>query len=92
MGNLAVAGHQGLGRLAPGARAELHLGAGEIAVDGLGRDAQAQGDLLAAVALDHIAKTIPFAVGEELKLRSRTWTVECFPHGRSIESLERKVA
>jgi hypothetical protein len=91
MGNLAVAGHQSLGRLAACARAELDLGAGEVGVDGLGRDAQAQGDLLAAVALDHVAKTIPLAVGEKLKLRSLAWTVECFPHAGSIGSPERKV-
>jgi hypothetical protein len=84
MGNRPVSGDQGLGRFAPGAGAEFHLGAGEVAVDGLGRNAQAQRDFLAAIAVDDEAETIPLTVGEELQLRILAWGVKNFPHVSSL--------
>jgi hypothetical protein len=84
MGNLAEAGHQGLGRLAAGAGAELGLGAAQVAVDGLRRDAEPDSDFLAAIAFDDEAQTIPFTVCEELQLLFRPGGVECFPHMSSV--------
>jgi hypothetical protein len=66
MGNRPIAGDKGFSRFAPGAGSELGLGAAEVAVDGLGRDAEAQGDFLAAVAFHDEAETIPLPIGEEL--------------------------
>jgi len=66
----------------PGAGAELYPGGVEIAVDGLGRDAQAKGDLFAAVTLDHVAEAVPLSVREQIGFDARvTWT---FPHESSF--------
>ena len=54
-GNQPVPGHQHLGGLLARAGAEFDPGGVEIAVHGLGGDAEPQGDLLAAVDMRFIA-------------------------------------
>ena len=67
-GNQAVSVDQTLRGFLARARAKLHTGGVEVGVDGLRGDSQALGDLLAAVALDHIAKAVPFPITQELGL------------------------
>ncbi len=76
--------HQPLGGLLAGAGAQLHPGGVEIGIDGLWRYAETLRDLLAAIAIDHIAKAVPLTIGEKVDIRPRP-----SPRFSHLETLER---
>jgi hypothetical protein len=84
-GNQPVPGHQHLRRFLAGAGAELDPGGIEVAVDGLGRDAEARGDLFAAIAFHHVAKAVPLPIAQERRNVSREGSL--FPHASSLPPL-----
>jgi len=77
-GDRAVTVHQKLGGFLTRAGAKFDTGRVKITVDGLGRDAQAQGDLLTAITFDDIAKAVPLPVAQEGGSGRRY--VATFPH------------
>ena len=68
-------------------RAQLDPGGVEIAVDGFRRHPQADGDLLAAIALDDIAEAIPLPIAQEGNFGS--CRVTTFAHGSTLTPLAR---
>jgi hypothetical protein len=63
-------------------RAELDPSRVEVAVDRLRGDAEAGGDLLAAIAVDDVTQAVPLTVAEQIGLYGRI--VSPFSHGKSV--------